>query len=529
MHRLYEDPLPKATEKGWCPKAQWISRATLLIGMAACTALAGRPPCPSCRIEEVRLSLPDGISIFGRLYLPTDMTNLPAVVVAHGYLGNSGFLEVPWAADLTHLGVAALFVDRRGHGRSGGSWYPPAANGGVRLQNLYLDLHAAVAFLRQRAPLIDPTRIGLVGHSDGGTGAMMVASADWDVAATVALSASAAPWEYVNYVAPHNLLLLYGGEDHFILSETDHLLMQQATRGYLDGEGEIGNRRDGSARRLVRVPGFGHVDLVYSTEARRETLQWLADTFALPAPVVLSPSPIAWFSIGTAVLVLALLLWNGLPAKPIPVQARHRLLVTSMVVSSWAVGLAIAGRVGPQLQNLPVQEGGIVFAVLVGESLLMGSIALGATAWMKTAPVVRIRGSDIGRGVLAALVVQLAWELLLRPVYATPVSSARLILFGLFLPPSLAAFAAAGRAGILAAGSAGQVIRGVSIETVLAVLTAILTPQLFVRMAMLPVLLLALALLMAGAYRAGGRSAAATAAFGAVIFARNASLICAWY
>jgi hypothetical protein len=48
-------------------------------------------------------------------------------------------------------------------------------------------------------------------------------------------------------------------------------------------------------------------------------------------------------------------------------------------------------------------------------------------------------------------------------------------------------------------------------------------------MSALPVELLAFALIIVGAARAGGRSAAAAAACGAVVYARCAALVCAFY
>ena len=92
---------------------------------------ANRQVCPGCSLSDVSLALPDGTPIYGRLYLPTTTAAtaapLPAVVVCHGYLANLAFMEMPWAADLTRLGLAVLFLDRRGYGRSGGTLWPRAA------------------------------------------------------------------------------------------------------------------------------------------------------------------------------------------------------------------------------------------------------------------------------------------------------------------------------------------------------------------------------------------------------------------
>lgn len=68
-------------------------------------------------------------------------------------------------------GVATLRYDKRGCGRSGGSW---ATSG---LFTLVDDARDAVSVLRGH-PAVDPTRIGLVGHGEGAWLALSVAAAD---------------------------------------------------------------------------------------------------------------------------------------------------------------------------------------------------------------------------------------------------------------------------------------------------------------------------------------------------------------
>jgi hypothetical protein len=130
---------------------------------------------------------------------------------------------------------------------------------------------------------------------------------------------------------------------------------------------------------------------------------------------------------------------------------------------------------------------------------------------------------DLARGAVAGAVVQAALETAFRPVYTTTVDWSRAVLFVGFLAPAAPAFwatcAATGRARS----------RWFPLEAVLAALTVAAAPRWFVRMSMLPVFVLALILLFVGAYRVGRRSTIAAAAFGAVMYARSASVICALY
>jgi alpha-beta hydrolase superfamily lysophospholipase len=75
------------------------------------------------------------------------------------------------AAALARVGVASLRYDKRGCGQSEGEWET------ADLFALVDDARDAVTHLRQQ-PAVDPTRIGLVGHGDGGLIAMSVAPAD---------------------------------------------------------------------------------------------------------------------------------------------------------------------------------------------------------------------------------------------------------------------------------------------------------------------------------------------------------------
>ena len=75
------------------------------------------------------------------------------------------------AAALASVGVASLRYDTRGSGESQGEWET------ADLFALVDDARDAVTHLRQH-PAVDPTRIGLAGHGEGGLIAMSVAPAD---------------------------------------------------------------------------------------------------------------------------------------------------------------------------------------------------------------------------------------------------------------------------------------------------------------------------------------------------------------
>lgn len=150
-----------------------------------------QPPFPY-RAEEVVIDTPtEGVRLAGTLTLPDGPGPFPAAFLITGsgmqdrdetVFGHKPFLVL--ADALTRRGVAVLRVDDRGVGGSTGS----ARN--ATSADFALDAEAAVAFLAAR-PDIAGERIGLVGHSEGGTIAPLVAARGSDVAWIVMIAGPA--------------------------------------------------------------------------------------------------------------------------------------------------------------------------------------------------------------------------------------------------------------------------------------------------------------------------------------------------
>ena len=155
------------------------------------------PPGAPYTAEEVRLRTPAGLTLVGTLTMPAAplRAKLPAVVLITGSgpedrdessaLLPSGYRPFRDIADtLTRRGIAVLRLDDRG---VGGSDAGPATATSADLAD---DVRAAVAWLRTR-PEVDPARVGLVGHSEGGIIAPLVAASDRRVRAIVLLAGTA--------------------------------------------------------------------------------------------------------------------------------------------------------------------------------------------------------------------------------------------------------------------------------------------------------------------------------------------------
>ena len=137
--------------------------------------------------EERDITFASGpVTLAGTLLLPRTGNSLRAVVFLHGSGAEGRWASRFLAAQLANRGIASLIFDKRGVGGSSGDWRR------ATLEDLAADGAAAVARLG-REPRIDPRRIGLYGHSQGGTLAPLVAARSSSVAFVIGSAAAGIP------------------------------------------------------------------------------------------------------------------------------------------------------------------------------------------------------------------------------------------------------------------------------------------------------------------------------------------------
>jgi hypothetical protein len=146
--------------------------------------------------EEVTVKSGD-LTLAGTLTRPKREGRFPAVLLVTGsgaqdrdekMMGHKPFLVL--ADRLTRDGFAVLRMDDRGVGGSGGS------TAEATLEETTADALACIAMLRERAD-IDPKRVGIAGHSEGGWVAPLAATKSKDVAFIVLLAGPAASGEAI--------------------------------------------------------------------------------------------------------------------------------------------------------------------------------------------------------------------------------------------------------------------------------------------------------------------------------------------
>ena len=150
-----------------------------------------RAPAPPPSIDEREITFTNGnVTLAGTLLLPAAGDSLPAVVFLHGSGAEGRWASRYLATQLAAHGIAALIFDKRGVGRSTGDWR------GATPDDLIADGVAAVARLREESR-IGRARIGIHGHSQGGTLAPAVAVRSPSVAFVIGSAAAGLPLDSV--------------------------------------------------------------------------------------------------------------------------------------------------------------------------------------------------------------------------------------------------------------------------------------------------------------------------------------------
>ncbi|HEV2988399.1 MAG TPA: alpha/beta fold hydrolase [Candidatus Angelobacter sp.] len=138
-----------------------------------------------------------GVTLGATLTIPPGKGPFPAVVLITGsgpqdrdeaLLGHRPFLVL--SDYLTRKGIEVLRADDRGVGKSTGSF------GKATTADFATDVEAGVAYLKTR-PEVDQHKIGLIGHSEGGVIAPMVAARNPDVAFIVMMAGSGVPGDAI--------------------------------------------------------------------------------------------------------------------------------------------------------------------------------------------------------------------------------------------------------------------------------------------------------------------------------------------
>ncbi len=156
------------------------------------------------------------VTLAGTLTLPRGAGPFPVALLICGsgphdrdeaLLGHKPFLVI--SDYLTRHGIAVLRYDKRGVAKSTGSYAL------AKTSDFATDAEAGIAYLKTRKE-IDPHRIGLIGHSEGGTIAPLVASRNPEIAWIVLLAGTGLRGDEILFLQQALIAKAQGAPDDMI-------------------------------------------------------------------------------------------------------------------------------------------------------------------------------------------------------------------------------------------------------------------------------------------------------------------------
>jgi hypothetical protein len=241
-----------------------------------------RPPFPYAQWEVVYRNANDGTKLAGTLTLPPGPGPFPAALLITGsgpqdrdeaIMGHRPFAVL--ADHLSRRGIAVLRADDRGVGGSTGSLVTSTA------EDLVGDARAAIAFLRG-LETIDGDRIGVIGHSEGGILAPMVAARDRRLSFVVMLAGTGVTGQEILREQMAALMRVAGAPEAMV---AEHVRLQQELLGRVVA-GESADRIREAAAGLVQAQSGGaaqgaQLETMVAGAVAQTTSRWFASFLAL--------------------------------------------------------------------------------------------------------------------------------------------------------------------------------------------------------------------------------------------------------
>lgn len=158
-------------------KAKKNARLWIVIALVLCLiGSIGASLIQSCgnklTIKDLSWESPSGFLLSGTLYKPPTASiesPAPAVVTVEGWYNNKEMQDL-YSIELARRGFVVIALDMHGHGNTEATTQDVLYNGAVGVDGA-VQLIASL-------PYVDTTRIGVTGHSSGGTAANMAVSLD---------------------------------------------------------------------------------------------------------------------------------------------------------------------------------------------------------------------------------------------------------------------------------------------------------------------------------------------------------------
>ena len=203
-----------------------------------------RPQTPKApfAFDTRELSIPtvEGVTICGTLALPKGTGPFPVVITVSGsgpqdrdetILDHKPFLVLTDA--LTKRGIAVFRYDERGVAKSTGNY--ATAN----TKDFSVDASRILDYLAKQKE-VDPKRMGIIGHSEGGIVAPMVAVERGDLAAIVLMAGPSVPGKQIVLNQTHAIAMVSGLPPALVEGQQKLMIkvLSQKPSGVVSGESE---------------------------------------------------------------------------------------------------------------------------------------------------------------------------------------------------------------------------------------------------------------------------------------------------
>ena len=223
------------------------------------------------KISVEKVVIPDGgHMLVGLLWTPLHQSSkIPCVVLAHG-ISNSKDTMCGLAQEIARAGIAVLAIDLDGHGASGGS---------LSTGDPSLGVVSTINFAKS-LEFVDPSSVGVAGHSLGAGAVRYAASMDPEIRAVVLIGGGvggmAEQGPQLNATYPRNLLVAVGRHDIlFTVESLRKSLLPVFGVDTINSCVTYGDIGSGTARRLV-TPSTTHLLEPVTPEIVAETVRWFS-------------------------------------------------------------------------------------------------------------------------------------------------------------------------------------------------------------------------------------------------------------
>lgn len=321
-------------------KSYLIVLGLITLILASCLLVAFVLNQDAGRVNVSTVTIPAGdFTVSGLLYEPLVAGLSPGVVLMHG-VSNSKEVLSGFALELAKQGIVALTIDALGHGESGGTLDQG------RSADPSLGMVAAYGWLGDHSS-VDPTLIGVMGHSMGGSAAVEAVQVV-DPKAVVLLGGglfnSSVDPLVLNVTHPRNLLVVIGEQDVLFDLEVvkeDLLPSVFGQAGPIKSGVTYGSFVTNTARRLA-TPTTSHLFEPVTPAVVGEVTDWFVQAFGVP-----SQGTSQSFLFRDLALVVSLVLFVSalLPLSSVVLvltnhflpPSQNQSLPSGMLVSSWLV------------------------------------------------------------------------------------------------------------------------------------------------------------------------------------------------